>query len=144
MQLNLLLTRLYNLFESNKKRYVYYPLLIYWLILLGLTSYPTDAFPSFGIGDKFEHLIAYLVLSIFLYLAFHFQNKYNKLKENPALYTILISCFYGIIDELHQYYIPGRYFDLLDLASNFIGVLLAVSVVAFFVKSVSQLKDSKS
>ena len=144
MQLNLLLTRLYNFFKSNKKKYVYYPLLMYWFILLGLTSYPTDSLPAFGIGDKFEHLIAYLVLSIFLYLTFHFQNKYRKLKENPALYTIIISSFYGIIDELHQYYIPGRYCDLLDLASNFVGVLLAVYVVAFFVKSVSQPKESRS
>ena len=144
MQLNLLLTRLYNFFESNKKRYVYYPLLVYWLILLGLTSYPTNSMPKFGIGDKFEHLIAYLLLSILLYLTFHSQNKYKKLKGNPALFTIIVSFFYAIIDELHQYYIPGRYCDLLDLVSNFIGVLLAVTMVAFFVKSALQLKESES
>lgn len=144
MQLNLLLTRLYNLLESNKKKYLLYPLWIYWFILFVLTSYPSDALPAFGVGDKFEHLIAYFVLSILIYLNFYFQDKYKLFNKRPALYTVLIGCVYGILDEIHQFFIPGRYFDLLDLAANFIGVISAVLIAKYFVKTVSQIKEHKS
>ena len=144
MQLNLLLTRLYKFLAKNKKRFVFIPLGIYWVILLVLTSIPSEGTPTFGIGDKFEHLIAYFVLSILLQLTFHFQNKYKILNVRHAFYTLVIACFYGIFDEIHQYFIPGRYFDLLDLLANFIGIVIAVSLTSYFIKINSQSRDSKS
>lgn len=133
MQLSLLLIRLYSFLESNKKYLVYFPLYIYWIVLFALTSFPTDALPSFGIGDKFEHLIAYFILTIFMQLTFHFQKKYQKLKSRHQFYAILISCLYGVFDELHQYLIPGRYCDTLDLLANFLGIFLASYLVSMFI-----------
>lgn len=141
MQLSLLLIRLYKILESNKKKYVFLPFILYWIILLGLTSYPADGIPVFGIGDKFEHLFAYLVLSIFMQLTFHFQERYINLKKNHVYYTIVISVIYGILDELHQYYIPGRFCDILDLISNIIGTLIAVVLVNYFINRGSDTKN---
>ncbi|KAB2840209.1 MAG: hypothetical protein F9K45_09235 [Melioribacteraceae bacterium] len=135
MQLNLLSIRLYSLLESNKKYLVYFPLYIYWITLFALTSFPTDALPSFGIGDKFEHLIAYFVLIIFMQLTFHFQEKFEKLKKSNQFYAIVISCLYGVFDELHQYFIPGRYCDILDLLANFAGIFIASYLVSSFIKT---------
>lgn len=144
MQLSLSLSRLYSFLESNKKKVVYLPLWLYWVILFALTSIPAEGLPTFGISDKVEHLIAYFLLSILLQLTLHFQNKFLKLKKRHALYTAIVGCLYGIVDELHQHLIPGRYCDLLDLVSNFVGVFLAVGIVTFFINTVSQLKEYKS
>jgi len=135
MQLSLLSIRLYSFLESNKKSLVYFPLYFYWIILFALTSFPTDALPSFGIGDKFEHLIAYFVLTILMQLTFHFQKKYERLKLKPGYYAVLISALYGIVDEVHQYFIPGRYCDILDLLANFVGIILAFFLAKYFLET---------
>ena len=140
MQLSLLLSRLYKFLENHKKYFVYFPLGIYWVIIFALTSFPTNALPSFGISDKIEHLLAYFVLSILLQLTLHFQNKYKFLKVKSGLYSFLICSLYGILDELHQYLIPGRYCDLLDMLANFIGITFGIILVNKFIKTFAVVK----
>jgi VanZ family protein len=52
----------------------------------------------------------------------------------PALFTIIFSFVYGMADELHQLIIPGRSCELLDLISDFIGVIIGVIVVSILIK----------
>ena len=144
MQLSLLSARLYSFLESNKKYLVYFPFYFYWVILFALTSFPTDALPSFGIGDKFEHLIAYFILTILMQLTFHFQEKFERIKLKPGYYSVLTSALYGIIDEVHQYFIPGRYCDVLDLLSNFVGIILAFLLVNYFLETVLNKAEKTS
>lgn len=118
-----------NFLKSNKVYLIYLPLIIYWLILFIATSIPTDYIPSVGIGDKFSHFFAYLVLSFLLYFTFTLQGKIEILRKYPAAFSTVIASFYGILDELHQMLIPGRsaeFFDwVADLAGAIIGALIA-------------------
>jgi VanZ family protein len=125
---------LFEFLERKKKVFIYIPLTVYWIILFGATSYPTDALPSFGVSDKVEHLSAFFILGILLNLTLIFQNKYPKLKEKNTLYTILIGSIYGIFDELHQILIPGRFCEFLDFVSDFSGLVLAVVFIILIMK----------
>jgi len=118
--------RLYQKINQNKKLYIYTPLVIYWIILLAATSFPSDALPSIGINDKYEHLVAYFILSVLFGLTLMFQEKNQRMKKNWNSYTVMILLAYGIFDEVHQYFIPGRYFDWIDLLANFVGIILGV------------------
>ena len=127
MQLNTLLNQIYSILEANKKLLVFTPFFLLWGILFTLTSIPSDSMPiELGIHDKIEHLIAYFAFSGMLYLTLHFQNKFISFSRNNILWTVFFSSIYGILDELHQIPIPGRYFDLLDLLANEIGIFLGV------------------
>lgn len=42
--------------------------------------------------------------------------------------SLLITLGYGVFDELHQYFVPGRYASLTDLLLNLTGALIGVLV----------------
>lgn len=42
--------------------------------------------------------------------------------------SLLITLGYGVFDEFHQYFVPGRYASLTDLLLNLTGALLGVLV----------------
>jgi len=120
---------LFNFLERHKVLLVYLPLIFYWIILFTLTTLPTESIPSVGVSDKVEHLLAYFVLSILLYLTLLFQRKSVLLKNYAMLFTILIVFAYGIIDELHQLMIPGRSCELLDFLADMIGGIIGIIIV---------------
>jgi VanZ family protein len=46
------------------------------------------------------------------------------LRKNVLLISLLIGASFGILDELHQKFIPGRQADVLDFTADFVGVAL--------------------
>jgi len=65
-------------------------------------------------NDKFNHLIAFIVLSFLAHIAYP---KVKKLKWATALF------FYGLLIEAVQYFLPYREFSLLDLATDSVGII---------------------
>lgn len=118
---------------TKRKYYVYYPLVFYWLMLFIGTTIPGKSLPSFGGSDKIKHLLGYFGLSILLNITFIVQQKYDWLRKYSILCTTLCAGFYGIIDELHQSFIPGRSCDIFDWIADVIGALISVIVVKYFV-----------
>ena len=62
-------------------------------------------------------------------------------------YFISMGCgvLYALSDEVHQYFVPGRTMELVDVALDSLGVLLFTSVVllAVYVFSIWQIKTTK-
>ena len=125
--------------EEHKVIMVYIPLLVYWLVLLGATSFPVDYLPSVGVGDKFEHLFAYFGLTVLLNLTLIFQNKFLLLKRKNTLFTLIISGLYGALDEIHQYFIPGRSCEFFDWGADFLGILLGIILITYLIKQYNYL-----
>lgn len=96
-----------------------------------LTSLPASHMPSFDIGDKFNHFFAYLILGAMLYTALLAQNKYEKLKLKPFIYSLAIVSLYGLLDEVHQIFIPGRSAEFLDWLADFLGALSGISIIRY-------------
>lgn len=73
------------------------------------------------IGALFElaHLIEFGILYFCIILAFLCYGPLNKTKEVVA---VIISGSYGLIDEIHQIFVPFRSFSLVDLLKDMIGV----------------------
>lgn len=72
------------------------------------------------------HIAIYLLLGFLVYRAFAMQ----PVKAVLA-YTIFASMAFALSDEFHQIFVPGRSFQLLDLFSDLIGVLLGVILFKF-------------
>jgi len=64
------------------------------------------------------HLVAYGVLAIALLVAFEQTGTGSR---QAALLAFGGAAVYGLTDELHQYFVPGRHADLVDLITNAIG-----------------------
>lgn len=78
--------------------------------------------------DKYEHLLAYFVLSTFWLLALK-RTKINK------LIIVLCCVIYGIIIEVLQVTITSyRSGDVLDIIANTTGILIAYIIYVLFFK----------
>jgi VanZ family protein len=97
---------------------------IAWAALLfALSSMPDLVSPVHASewDDKYEHLLAYLPLGWLLMRSISWNGKAN----NKALWlTVMIGLLYGISDELHQHFVPGRMMDWKDVVADFVGIAL--------------------
>ncbi len=75
--------------------------------------------------DKANHFIAFFTLYILLSLAY--KNFSTKLK-------ILFLLAFGMQIEIVQSFIDGRYFSLLDVVADSIGITLGVFFYAYVMK----------
>ncbi|MHA1292711.1 MAG: VanZ family protein [Promethearchaeota archaeon] len=62
------------------------------------------------------HLCEYGLLSFLV--AFGFREK------TKDIYLISITIIYAFLDEVHQYFVPNRFFDIYDIITDSIGVIL--------------------
>ena len=47
--------------------------------------------------------------------------------------ALILTCSYGIIDEFHQSFVPGRYASVLDVLLNVLGALLGAAIYWRFI-----------
>lgn len=90
--------------------------------------------PAIGVSDKIEHLLAYFVLSFLLFLTLLFQKQSLFLKKYALLFTFIIVFFYGVVDEVHQLFIPGRSCELFDFTADIIGGVLGILGIKILLK----------
>jgi VanZ family protein len=78
-------------------------------------------------------VVAYLILSILFYWALY---PFRSGKVDIRLISIGLCFLYGISDEWHQSFVPGRMPDLLDIVNDVIGACLGMLGVTVFHKKV--------
>jgi VanZ family protein len=70
--------------------------------------------------DFFLHIVEYAILGLLLSWALVNSGVTRKL----VLYVFLTGLFYGVTDETHQYFVPGRMASFLDATADGLGSLL--------------------
>lgn len=136
---------MFSYLQYHKRYFIHLPLIIYWIILFILTSLPTGlAIETRDVSDKLLHFGAYGLLSVLLHLNMYFQNKFIRLKNSPATFTLVIASIYGLIDEIHQMFVPGRSAEFLDWVADFSGSLLAVLITGYIINRFKQIEIEKS
>ena len=110
-------------------------------ILIALTIFITSSIPFkgspgifFNIKPFVYHLGIFFFLGIFLTLSMTNQKHSNNTLKLIIL-SIIIAIIYGILDEVHQIFVPGRYFDYLDILTDTIGIMIANVFYVFWIKS---------
>jgi len=103
---------------------------IYWFLALGymafifyLSSGPSHL-PKIPYADKIGHTILYGILGLLVFQAFRASSS-EKLARYAWIFTVLICLLYGISDEVHQFFVPHRRVELMDIACDGLGALLA-------------------
>ena len=79
-----------------------------------------DLTPPF---DKLYHAGNFGVLGILLYLA-----------TGRVYLAVLLASLYGVSDEVHQAYVPGRSADMLDWVADTVGAGVGVGVAVWAVR----------
>lgn len=95
-----------------------------WMgIIFILSSIPGNYFPEqpFDLFDKLVHACLFGILTYLIYRGFQYQDKSAFFKNFSIAIAFLICVIYGIIDEIHQEYVPGRSPDITDALADILG-----------------------
>lgn len=87
----------------------------------------THAFPF---KDKGVHFVEYGVLSVFLCYAL-FGGRRGLAQPRHvgwALAAAGLTAFWGLIDEIHQAYVPGRSSEAMDVLADTLGALIGAGL----------------
>ena len=68
----------------------------------------------------------FLIFTLLTWRAFKYQTSISWLRERAILFSMLAAILYGLSDEIHQLYVPGRMFDILDILADSFGALLFI------------------
>ncbi len=123
-------------------RFVYFvlPVLLYAAAIFYVSSLETVSLPDLHISleDKLLHAIAYFLFGMLLIRAFHFGGA-RTLSKKLIVAVMLLGFVYGLSDEIHQYFVPGRSSEVLDWLADAIGIMFGVLFYIRFSKFEMQL-----
>lgn len=104
----------------NKVSVTYYKagFFLWSAVILFLTSFPNpnklvESPPG---ADKVAHTAVYLILAV---LFSGWMRRRNPVR--PWWFIVLVLAAFGVLDELHQIPIPGRFFSWWDVAADLAG-----------------------
>ncbi|MEW6714012.1 MAG: VanZ family protein [Nitrospirota bacterium] len=106
---------------------------ILWFITIGymglifyLSSQSQLLPPLIHGTDKIIHTIVYFMLAILLYFSF----LKSGLRKHILLISLVFAVIYGVSDEIHQYYVPGRIASIGDVVADSLGALIGSFLAA--------------
>ena len=91
------------------------------LIIFFISSLTFAPSKPFGFSKAvFYHFFAFFFLAFFLLPAL-----VKGKKKNLIFIAIILAVLYGISDEIHQLFVPGRAFAISDILTDSAGIFLA-------------------
>ena len=120
--------------EKRKVYLVYIPLIVYWIMLFIATTVPVSNLPSVAVSDKIKHFSAFFGLSVLLSLTLIYQSKVLLFKKYFLVAALVISSIYGLLDEIHQSFVPGRNSEFLDWVADSLGAAAGAFIVFYLLK----------
>ena len=120
--------------KLSLRHIIYYRMLL-CISLVVITYLATTALEITVISsvyDKLNHFVAFLILALLLDFSFPYS-RFNTAK----IYSLLM---YGCLIEIIQHFLPHRFFSLLDIAADTLG-LLAYGLLIPFIKRLPAFSD---
>tara|TARA_B100000401_G_scaffold128627_1_gene84595 strand:+ start:299 stop:694 length:396 start_codon:yes stop_codon:yes gene_type:complete len=120
--------------------------IIWMMFIFFLSSQSNEKFQEVSYSIKWlkfqsfiAHFTLYFILGFFFINFLHFYIK-NTIKKILSYFLLII--FYSVFDEIHQHFVPGRFFEIIDIFINIIGATTLVLI--FFSKKRLNIIVSKN
>lgn len=119
-----------------------FPALAWAAVIFFASSIPGPQFPKLAhlVSDKIIHAVIYFVFGLLIYRAFAPRENPDEFVWRRVIFSVALVVIYGVSDEFHQGFVPGRTKDILDASADAIGGLVSAVVVYL----VSRRKAGKS
>ncbi|HJK96443.1 MAG TPA: VanZ family protein [Polyangiaceae bacterium LLY-WYZ-14_1] len=90
---------------------------------------PERIAPTFDFGDKLFHAVGYAVLALLTSVGANGSVPPRRRGTRRTwLVAILVAAGYGVVDEVHQSFVPSRSSDALDALADAVGSVLGASL----------------
>jgi len=100
----------------------WFPVIAYaaLIFIFSSISQPILSVELFSHFDKLCHFLEYGILGFLLIRALG-SSGMNKAGLSLRIAAIVLAVAYGVTDELHQYFVPGRSMEFMDILSDALG-----------------------
>jgi VanZ family protein len=116
----------WNSSSNGRRRQRWVPALVYSAFIFSLSN-QSFADTDVSINVNFFHPIEYAVLALFFCWMWH--NMLLSGRVFPLLVRVLcVGMGFALLDELHQYFVAGRYASGMDLVLDFIGLCIGCAI----------------
>jgi VanZ family protein len=89
---------------------------------------PLGQIPPWPHIDKVLHAFVYGMLGVLICRALSTIRPLSANKWRLVVYAVALTTLYGLSDEWHQSFVPGRHASAADLLADFIGALVGSAV----------------
>ncbi len=116
--------------RSTAVRY-WLPVLLHMALIFYLSSrssFPVEVPPWAFFADKVVHMILFGLLG-FLFLRAWLRAEWKNYNWKAGITTIAFVALYGVTDEVHQMYVPGRTPSSSDLIADVFGGMAIVGLI---------------
>lgn len=125
------------------------PAIAYMAVIYTLSAQPDlPAELPFSGGDKVAHAVIFLGLALLVFRSTVKSPLVGRL--GPYVQTFCLTALYGISDEYHQHFVPGRTMDKFDWFADVLGVVIALILIAILRKpatnggtEIGEIKEEK-
>jgi len=102
------------------------PVVLWATAIFVSSSIPSDRLPPLAVFgfDKLVHFAIFLIFCWLSHRALRLQESSAFLRSYSLSLSIALTVAYGILDEIHQSYVPGRDSNVYDVGADAIGALL--------------------
>src|SRR5713101_2292913 len=113
-----------------------FPAIIWAAVIFAASSIPGHRLPKFVlmINDKVIHASVYFVFGLLVYRALEPKVPTVTFDWRRLIIAVTTVVLYGITDEIHQSFVPGRTVDVKDATADAVGG--AISGLVVFLDSI--------
>lgn len=115
------------------------PAIIIGIIIIYFSSLPRPLPPLLAGGFPIA-LDINTILHMCEFAGFTFLIAFGFLDKVKGMYLISFAILFAFMDEIHQYFVPNRYFDVYDIFIDVIGVVLGFSSYLFLIYVIGRIK----
>jgi len=107
------------------------PAIVWALAIFVSSSIPADKLPELVIFkvDKLTHFVVFFLFAVLIHRAAKFQNRFPSLSHHSLMVTVVVTILYGVVDEVHQSFVPNRDSSVMDLIADAVGATLYATAV---------------
>ena len=108
------------------RRPYYLAIILYCMFIFWMShqSHPPGSQINFEGADKMAHFMVYGILAALVSVGLHRAPEPCSIRVRIVA-PILFASLYGVSDEIHQIFTPGRTFSFLDMLADALGASVA-------------------
>lgn len=118
------------------------PVLLVMAVIFGASAMSDPGPPPAGMSDKGAHVLAYAVLGATLIRALA-GGRFGLMTAGRIALAAALAGLYGVTDEYHQRFVPGRHPDPLDVVADVCGGTAGAILYAVGARRISGLRGRR-
>lgn len=118
-----------------KKLIYFVPAIIYYILIFFLSSGSYGSKVDISFLDKGIHCLEFAILAFLISYGFFKGLKYSM--KSKAIMTIMSGLLLGVSDEIHQYFVPQRQFEILDIIADGVGIIVGLCFYLYLSRRVN-------